>query len=128
MSTWLWHAKAAHKDWQYFTYFVGKKKVERQKKRHKSHQHASRGLAEPLQEPRFGLTCDFNMFFFAACVRELLEINQKRSVSVKGEGVLFQNEFCSFVKAATLQSSASCFGPKLAHYKQTPAWRRKQLL
>lgn len=32
------------------------------------------------------------MFFSAACVRELLEINQKCNIGVKGESILFQNK------------------------------------
>jgi len=97
------------------TYFIGKKKVERQKKCHKSDQHASRSFAETFQEPWFGLTCDFNMFFSAACVRELLEINKKCNIVVKGEGILFQNKSFSFVNTAALQSRTSCLGPKLSH-------------
>lgn len=77
--------KAVYKHWQYCTYFIGKKKVESQKKCHKSNQHASRSLTEPLQEPWFGLTCDFNMLFSAACVRELLKRNQNCNIGVKGE-------------------------------------------
>lgn len=106
--------KAVYEHWQYWTYFIGKKKVESQKKRPKSNQHASRSLTEPLQEPWFGLTCDFNMLFSAARVRELLEINQKCHIGAKGESIQFQNKSFSFVSTAALQSRTSCLGPKLS--------------
>lgn len=59
-----------------FTYLIGKKHVERKGKRHKPNQHPPRCLTEPLQEPWFGLTGNFNMFFSAACVRDLLMENK----------------------------------------------------
>lgn len=115
MAPQLWRFEAVYKHWPSVTYFIGKKKVESQKKRHKSHQHASRSLAQSLQEPWFGLTCDFDMFFSAACVRELVETNKKRNTGVKGEGILLQNNSFSLGNGAALQSSTSCLGPKLSH-------------
>lgn len=107
---------AVYKHWQYCTYFIGKKNVESQKKCHKSNQHASRSLTEPLQEPWFGLTCDFNMLFSAAAwVRELLKISQKCNIGVKGESIQFQNKSSSFVSTAALQRRTPCLGPKLSH-------------
>lgn len=88
---------AVYKHWQYCTYFIGKKKVESQKKCHKSNQHASRSLTEPLQEPWFALTYDFNMLFSAACVRELMKINKSAILVWRGKAFRFKTSLLALL-------------------------------